>query len=437
MPGGACNPILLGALRYPDRSTPNTHSTHAILTGVNLPVDSNIEPPSSTSENRISESPFPPANTADITRRVRNPDRLSTIQHVLSTIKERRWCPVCWSLGFLGGNHRMKARWDCQHSSLQKERLRYSAGGLCHRCGVASKLCSSLFEKPRRPMCQWPGIVVPVVINAWSVPELRRKLIGMLTGEDLREDMTMDQWKNWLGGSTQLACQWECAAMAVFDAIVMINEEHCHLSSNPRLRTFFDTQESNSRRENISTNENVVPVFQLPPRPTERSITRRNQSPGRTNRLAAIKDVLASITRNRWCGLCWSLSFINGSHDLYDDSCPQHSRLRTETPPKMFMKGHVCIYDGNRDKLCGGCLSPRNASGWPSIVFPIVLNAWRVPEMRRLLVRALEGEGLSIEMSEEAWRAWLEGETQMACGWSTPAMAAFDVIVMINEGYRG
>ncbi|KAF8537000.1 hypothetical protein BDD12DRAFT_932679 [Trichophaea hybrida] len=384
--GGVCNPIILGDLRYPDRSTLNSHSTHATLTGVNLPVDSNIEQSSSTSENPISESPFPPANTADITRRLHNPDRLSTIQHVLSTIKERRWCPVCWSLGFLGGNHRMKARWDCQHSNLQKERLQYSAGGLCHRCGVTSKLCSSLFEKPRRPMCQWSGIVVPVIVNAWNVPGIRRKLIGMLTGEDLREDMTMDQWKNWLGGGTQLACQWECAAMAVFDAIVMINEEHCHLSSNPRLRTFFDTQESNSSRENISINENVIPAFQLPPRPSERSITRRNKSPGGTNRLAAIKDVLTSIIRNRWCG---------------------------------------------------SCLSSRNASGWPSIVFPIVLNAWRVPEMRRLLVRALEGEGLNIEMSEEAWRTWLAGETQMACGWSTPAMAAFDVIVMINEGYRG
>jgi hypothetical protein len=41
-----------------------------------------------------------------------------------------------------------------------------------------------------------------------------------------------------------------------------------------------------------------------------------------------------------------------------------------------------------------------------------------------------------MEMSEDAWKVWLRGETQMACRWPAPAMAAFDVVVMANEGYR-
>jgi len=485
--------------RSPEHSISSAHSTPTITAGDKFPVNGRIEPLSSTPKNPISASL---GNIADIPRQSHNPDRLSTIRHVLSTIKSRQWCAVCWSISFLGGGHGMSARWSCQHSRLQKERLQYRSNGVCHRCGVTNILCNHMFQKPPRPMCRWSGIVVPVVIHAWNVPELRRKLVGMLTGESLRERMTMNEWKLWLGGETQMACRWSCAAMAVFDSIVMINEVHCS-SSSDLLCTFFNSQESNSRERKVPTNANPPFVnskeysahkdriqtnksanrlfynsqksnpnkerirtkeranrpffngqksksrkqqilttesanrpFYLPPKPCLRKPNQRKNSGYKTNRLAAIKKVLSSITRNKSCSVCWSLKFLDGHRRVRGYWCPQHSRLRSETPPKMFTKGHICICYGVPGRLCERCLSHKDERRYPIIVFPVVLNAWKVRELRRLLVTTLVGEGLSMEMSEDAWKVWLRGETQMACRWPAPAMAAFDVVVMANEGYR-
>ncbi|KAI5784801.1 hypothetical protein FPQ18DRAFT_309625 [Pyronema domesticum] len=380
------------------------------------PAESNT--PSGSSSPETSSSGY--ANSRVEIQLSYNPDRIKTMKHTLNGLtKTHKWCAVCWSVSCI---NRKKPVYGCQHSKLKKEKINYMVTGVCHRCGVPSPLCKVLKSKHETKDCKWPNIVAPVTIHAWSMPELKRSILQILgkKNSSLKESMTTQEWKKWLGTgpvkSPSYEKSWATGGAAVLDCIIMINETQCLKSPSPLIRGFFRHIEGYNVPLPFA-NDHSEPG--TGPRIPQNVV----YDP---NRLEVMKSTLSNVVKNNWCGVCWSMRFLGGFHHTpsLGPICKRHGPIsRQEAPHSFFDRTIVCCRCGTPSELCKTYQKTRKEGrcNWPAIVLPILLNAWRVPEIKKFLI-------------EKLWRAWLKEPAQMACRWESKAMAALDMISVLNEG---
>ncbi|KAI5818535.1 hypothetical protein BZA77DRAFT_291622 [Pyronema omphalodes] len=331
-----------------------------------------------------------------------NPDRIKTMKHTLNALtRTHHWCAVCWSIICI---NRKKYVYGCSHSKLQAEKINYTVTGSTYKTME----------------CRWPNIVTPVTINAWSVPELKRNILQILGKKNpsLKESMTSQEWKKWLGTgpvkSPSYKRSWPTGGTAVLDCIIMINETQCPKSPNPLMRSFFRSIEGyNAPLPFANEDSESGPGPKIP-----QNIV---YDP---NRLEVLKTTLTNVIKNNWCGVCWSMRFLGGFHHTpsLGPICQRHRPIsRLETPHSFFDRAIVCCRCGTPSELC---ITYQKTKGgrcnWPVIVLPILVNAWRVPEIKTFLI-------------EKLWRAWLKKPAQRACRWESRAMAALDMIAALNE----